>query len=181
MAKNSNYEFEFSAATPDFSKFSLLILDEIVSDVAFFNSLNLPVISFVKEQTGFEQIHFLNKPVRITELFTKIDDLLKTQQRKIINLGDFTINFEARLIQNSQNFQEIKLTEIEAKILEYFIEKSEAERNRINILENVWNYTNAAQMTDTGIVEVSINKLRKKLKEIGIDSLINFKMATNHY
>ncbi len=180
VQKNQNYEFEFSALKKNFSEknfsdFSLLIFDQIVTDTAFFNSLNLPIISFIKEQKDLDKIHFLPKPVHITELFAEIKNILQNQRRKILNLGDFIINFESRFIQKDLN--ETKLTELEAKILQFFLEKSAEEKTKNKILQEVWNHMNSSQMTDTGIVEVTINKLRKKLKEIGIDEMINFKMA----
>ena len=167
VTKNQNYEFEFVEARENLDKFlrekpadfSLLILDEPISETNF---TNLPVI-------------FLTKPLQITELFGKIENLLKNQEKKIFNLGNCTINLEARFIKNDE--EEIKLTELEVKILDFFLNESSENKSKTRILQEVWNYKNSDQMTDTGIVEVTINKLKKKLKDLGIEQLIYFKLS----
>ena len=166
VTKNQNYEFEFVNNQENLNKilqersaaFSLLILDETI----FETNSALPTI-------------FLRKPIHLTELFGKIEDLLSNQEKKIFNLGNCTINLEARFIKNDK--EEIKLTELEAKILDFFLDDNSGDKNKIRILQEVWNYKNRDQMTDTGIVEVTINKLRKKLKDLGIEQLVNFKLS----
>ena len=113
-------------------------------------------------------------------MLEKIDFLTKNQPKKIFYLGDCIINLEARFIQkitDGKIADETKLTEIEAKILDFFFNEAEENRSKNKILQEVWNHKNADQMTDTGIVEVTINKLRKKLKEFTIDELISFKIG----
>lgn len=187
VAKNQNYEFEFFADEKNLQEFlekssenldySALLLDQIITQTNFINSLNLAIISFVKEQENLNQIHFLNKPVHIIELFSAIESLTTKRQDKIFNIGDCEIDLESRFIKKThdQSESEIKLTELEAKILDFFLDEF-AEKTKVKILQKVWGYKNSDQMADTGIAEVTINKLRKKLKELGIDELINFKL-----
>jgi hypothetical protein len=188
--KNQAYEFEFVESEKIFAEilrgseknYSLLICDQILAEpnlLNLINNSNLPMISFFKEQSGLEKIYLIPKPIHITALLEKIDFLTNNQQKKIFYLRDCSINLEARFIQKTADgkiINEIKLTEIETKILEFLFSEPEEKRTKNRILKEVWNHKNADQMTDTGIVEVTINKLRKKLKEIAIDDLINFKI-----
>lgn len=191
LIKNQAYEFEFIEDEKIFTdilqksekNYSLLICDQILTEPSLLNLINnsnLPVISFFKEQNGLEKIYLIPKPVHITNLLEKIDFLTKNQPKKIFYLGDCIINLEARFVKkiaDGKAINEIKLTEIEAKILDFFFNESEEKRTKNRILQEVWNHKNADQMTDTGIVEVTINKLRKKLKEFAIDELISFKIS----
>jgi len=191
VIKNKDYEFDFvddekklnqilqRKFTQETLDYELLILDENVAETKLINIANLDVISFIKEQRNLDKIYHLSKPIHITDLFAKIAFLSKRHQRKIINLGNFIINFESRFVKkmiDDRVTNEIRLTELEAKILNFFLEHPEMEKTKIILLQEVWKYSNANQVTDTGIVEVTINKLRKKLKEIGIDELVNFKI-----
>lgn len=192
VIKNKNYEFEFFTDEKNLAEFltkkssenfdfSLLILDQIVTQTEFINHRNLKIISFFKDQQNLNQIHFLSKPVHITELLSAIAILTKDQERKSIEIGDCVIDFESRFIkkihdQNSTD-SETKLTEIEVKILDFFLNEPTKEKTKSEILRNVWNHKNSDQMADTGLVEVTLNKLKKKLKELGIDELINFRLS----
>jgi len=187
--KNKNYEFEFVGDEKKLNKilqkkissetldYSLFIFDEIIVQTRLINFSNLPAISFFKEQGDLNQIHLLTKPIHITELFGKIEILLQHQQKKVFEFKDHIFDFETRFIKRNDDGQEMKLTEIEAKILIFFLERSAEEKTKTKLLQEVWNYRYADQMTDTGIVEVTINKLRKKLKEFEIDQQVSFKIT----
>lgn len=179
VSKNQDYEFEFISdenAISQNSDFSALILDQVISKTDFVNSLVLPVISFCQEQKDLNNIHFLSKPLHITSLFAKIEELTEEPDKKTFRLGDCIIDLTSRFVRKDGGV-EIKLTELEAKILDFFLKDPGAQKTKDRILQEVWNYRYTGQMADTGIVEVTINKLRKKLKEAGIDEAINFKIT----
>jgi DNA-binding response OmpR family regulator len=186
--KNKNYEFEFVCDEKKLNKilqkkislekvdYSLIILDEKVSQASLINFTNLPIISLVAEQQNFNALTYSSKPIHITEFFNEIEILIQNQQRKIFKIDDCIFDFEARFIKKDNHQQETKLTELEAKILIFFLEKKAEEKTKAQLLQEVWSYKNTSQMTDTGVVEVNINKLRKKLKELGIDEQIDFRL-----
>ena len=184
VIRNKNYEFDFvddgrklSAVlqrnlTEKNSPYTLLIIDENIADTNLINSTNLDVISLNKDQKNIEKIHYINKPLHVTDLFGKIEFLIENQQRKILNFDNFSINLEARFMRKNDG-SETKITELEAKIIEFFLDENQLEKTKARILQTVWSYKNSDQMTDTGTAEVTINNLRKKLKEFGIDEQIN--------
>lgn len=163
-AKNKNYEFEFVADAKNLeallqqeNSFDLLVADDDFS----LPQTDLPILKF-------------SKPIHITDLFSRVE-ILTQNAGKIFYTGDAVINLDARFIQQTSGLEEIKLTELETKILDFFLSRNDEEKTKGKILQEVWGYKNTDQMTDTGIVEVTLTKLRKKLKDVGAANLLNLK------
>ncbi len=162
----------------------LVIIDQEISleskIIDLILSKNLPVISMLKNQGYLSQIKNLTtlpKPIRILELSTMITKIIVNQEPKIIDYKNCQINFQTRIITKNQN--EIKLTELESNLLKYLISHGD-NPSKNNLLIQVWNYKNLENINDTGIVEVAINKLKKKLREIGgADLLDSIQLTSN--
>lgn len=139
--------------------YSLLILDEFEGQLP---DLSCATIFLTKnpEDKPAEYGQILVKPIRIVTLFAVIENLL-TKDRTI-RIGDCSLDLNQRLIQKSVDMLELKLTEIETKILEFFL-KTECAKTKPEIVEKVWGHKN--DLIETGVVSVALAKLRKKLKE----------------
>lgn len=185
LKKNEDCEFDFKNNEEDLNNLlsqnqeshSLLIVDKNISDlqlISLINSKNIPIILLSNDQPLLNKYHKLNKPFHISNLLEIINSITKNKEKKIFYLGDCEINLEARFIRKENSVDEVKLTELETKILDFLLKENDKSKN--NILRQVWNYKNSKEMTDTGIVEVTINKLRKKIKDYEINKIINFKL-----
>jgi DNA-binding response OmpR family regulator len=149
---------------------ALLILDQEASFeskvINFALSKNLPIISLSENQDnllGIKNLTHLPKPIRIPELLAIIIKIITNQESKIVNYKNCQINFQTRIVAKNQN--EVKLTELESNLLKYLITHSD-NLSKNDILTEVWHYKNLENINDTGIVEVTINKLRKKLRAL---------------
>lgn len=153
----------------------LTIANRLITDASTIKALNssdVILVSFFKDQAGVEKIKFLEKPFHISKLLAIAEETKRELSKKQFLFKDCLIDLERRFITKSE--QEIRLTEIEAKILDFFLSKEQKIHSKSALLLEVWNHKNIDQMTDTGIVEVTINKLKKKLKDLQIDSIVDF-------
>ena len=160
-------------------KFSSLyhILEEIGLDLNFNiisvdneNSLNEQVrnlnnyliISNKKYLDISNQLILDNTPINFTLLIDKINTNLLKQRfsfQSNINIKDYSLNLNSRIISNKKN--ELKLTEREIEIILFLKDKKKPQN--INILQKeVWSYVGGLE---THTVETHIYRLRKKISD----------------
>jgi len=104
------------------------------------------------------------EPFEFEELLARIRVQLKTRsgEQTVLKLGDVEMNLDThRVFRNSK---EIELTPKEFSLLEYLIRNKEKVCTRTNIIEHVWDIHFDS---DTSIIDVYINFLRKKLNPGG--------------
>jgi len=105
-------------------------------------------------------IHLNNTPINFTFLIDKINTNLLKQRfsfQSNINIKDYSLNLNSRVISNKKN--ELKLTEREIEIILFLKDKKKPQN--INILQKeVWSYV--ADL-ETHTVETHIYRLRKKI------------------
>lgn len=107
---------------------------------------------------------YIKKPFEFDELLARIRVQLKTRsgEQTVLKLGDIEMNLDThRVFRNSK---EIELTPKEFSLLEYLIRNKEKVCTRTNIIEHVWDIHFDS---DTSIIDVYINFLRKKLNPSG--------------
>lgn len=107
---------------------------------------------------------YIKKPFEFDELLARIRVQLKTRsgEQTVLKLGDIEMNLDThRVFRNSK---EIELTPKEFSLLEYLIRNKEKVCTRTNIIEHVWDIHFDS---DTSIIDVYINFLRKKLNPGG--------------
>lgn len=109
---------------------------------------------------------YIKKPFQFDELLARIRVQLKTRsgEQTLLKLGDLEMNLDThRVFRNSK---EVELTPKEFSLLEYLIRNKEKVCTRTNIIEHVWDiHFNS----DTSVIDVYINFLRKKLNPGGKD------------
>jgi len=127
-----------------------------------------PVIFLTAKDTTDETVFglqagandYIKKPFHFEELLERIKVQLrpKTGEHSVFILGDITLNIDTYQVHKGD--VEISLTPKEFALLEYLIRNKGRVCRRARIIESVWdiNFT-----YNTGVIDVYINALRKKL------------------
>ena len=107
-------------------------------------------------------IYLDDKPINFISLIDKINTNLLKQRfsfQSNINIKDYSLNLNSRIISNKKN--ELKLTEREIEIILFLKDKKKPQN--INILQKeVWSYVGGLE---THTVETHIYRLRKKISD----------------
>ena len=107
-------------------------------------------------------IHLDNKPVNFLSLIDRVNTNLLKQKysfQSSINIKDYTLNLNSRVISQKKN--ELKLTEREIDIILFL--KDQKKPQNINILQKeVWSYS---ENLETHTVETHVYRLRKKISD----------------
>jgi DNA-binding response OmpR family regulator len=127
-----------------------------------------PIIFLTAKDTVSETIaglkaggnDYIKKPFSFEELLERIKVQLRSHDTGIIELqlGTISINKLAHQVFNNGN--EVALTQKEFSLLEYLVINKGKVCTRNQIIEEVWNIHFDY---DTGVIDVFINSLRKKL------------------
>lgn len=115
---------------------------------------------------------FITKPYNVEILLSRINNIFKRvygnlKTTSILNYKDFKLNLSnATVIYMNKS---VDLTKNEVKILSYLINNKGSIVKRCSLMEYLWksNY-----FVDDSTLTVNINRLRKKLEEIGIENPI---------
>lgn len=115
---------------------------------------------------------FITKPYNTEILLARITNVLKRtygnlKTNNILNYKDFNLNLSnATVIYKDKS---LDLTKNEVKILSYLINNRGNIVKRNSLMEYLWK---ADYFVDDSTLTVNINRLRKKLEEIGIENPI---------
>ncbi|OBX25398.1 DNA-binding response OmpR family regulator [Gelidibacter algens] len=104
---------------------------------------------------------YIKKPFNFEELLERIKVQLrpKSGEHSVFKLGNITLNTATHQVFKSD--EEISLTQKEFALLEYLIRNKGIVCRRTRIIESVWDIHFEY---NTGVIDVYINALRKKLK-----------------
>jgi two-component system, OmpR family, copper resistance phosphate regulon response regulator CusR len=105
---------------------------------------------------------YIKKPFHFEELLERIHVQLRGQDsnnNSVLTLGPFTLDTETH--QVFRNKEEVLLTQKEFALLEYLMRHKGKVCRRNKILDNVWGVD---AEHDSGVIDVFMNALRKKLK-----------------
>ena len=112
----------------------------------------------------------ITKPYNKDILLEKIKRTIKKQdpvQYKEIKLDNVTLDLHLSLVKYQDN--EVELTRNEYRILYYFFINPKKIINKEELLDYLWN---EKYYLDDNILTVNINRLRRKLEEIGLQDFI---------
>ncbi|RZJ67371.1 MAG: response regulator transcription factor [Flavobacterium sp.] len=157
-------------------KFDLLLLDWMMPRMSGLevcmrlreNDKSTPIIFLTAKDTLAETIaglkaganDYIKKPFSFEELLERIRVQLRKPDQPLddLRLGPILIRRGSHQVFN--NGDEVVLTQKEFALLEYLISNKGAVCTRTRIIEDVWNIHFAY---DTGVIDVFMNSLRKKL------------------
>ncbi|MDP5027503.1 MAG: response regulator transcription factor, partial [Flavobacterium sp.] len=128
---------------------------------------NLPIIFLTAKDTVQETIEglkagandYIKKPFSFDELLERTKIHFRTKDEvKVLTLGNITIDISK--FQVFVDNKEVSLTQREFELLEYLIKNKGKVCTRTNIIEDVWDIHFEY---DTGVIDVFMNAIRKKL------------------
>lgn len=132
-------------------------------------SLEMPIIFLTAKDTIQETIEglkagandYVKKPFSFEELLLRIKVQLKnsTDRPQDIVMGPVTISPASRKV--FKNGTEVSLTQREYELLSYLVQHKNQVCTRIQIINDVWDIHFDY---DTGVIDVFINAIRKKLE-----------------
>lgn len=102
---------------------------------------------------------YLTKPFAFEELLARVRALLRRREERAIRVGDLVLDLKERRAKRGE--REVELTAKEFALLEYLMRHAGQTLSREEIAEVVWGEPHE----DTNIVDVYINRLRKKLDQ----------------
>ena len=125
-----------------------------------------PIIFLTAKDTVQETIEglqagandYVKKPFSFDELVARIKIHFRNQETQVLNLGSIEINLSNRLVY--VNNQEVTLTHREFELLCYLVKNKGKVCTRTQIIEEVWDIHFDY---DTGVIDVFMNSIRKKL------------------
>ena len=137
------------------------------------NNISIPVLMLTAKDTVSDKIMGLNsgaddyliKPFSIDELIARLHALTrrnKAPQTKELTAKNIRLNTVNRHVFKDD--KEVKLTQKEFAILEYFLRNPDRVFTRQDILDHVWDYDFT---TFSNLVDVKIKNLRKKIDPKG--------------
>jgi two-component system, OmpR family, copper resistance phosphate regulon response regulator CusR len=171
-------------------KYDVIILDVIIPGITGFelckkirsNNILTPIImltsldSVEDKLTGFEHgaDDYLIKPFSFQELLARIKALNRRNKEAIVSPSLKVLDLELDSITKKvrRNNREINLTATEYKILELLISNKGKVFDRILIAEKIWGFS---FNSETNVIDVHINSLRKKIDKDFSQKLIHTK------
>lgn len=170
-ATNGNIGFEKFTT----NSYDLILLDwmmpqltglELCTKIRETNS-KTPIIFLTAKDTVQETIEglkagandYIKKPFSFEELLERIKiHFRNAPKEKVLTLGKITLDKEK--YQVFVNEKEVSLTQREFELLEYLIQNKGKVCSRTDIIEDVWDIHFEY---DTGVIDVFMNAIRKKL------------------
>lgn len=142
------------------SEVPIIIVTSRDSEVDELMSINLGADDFVTKPYNTEILL-----ARITNILKRTYGNIKTSN--ILNYRDFNLNLSnATVVYKDKS---LELTKNEVKILSFLINNKGNIVKRDSLMEYLWK---AEYFVDDSTLNVNINRLRKKLEEIGIENPI---------
>ncbi len=139
---------------------------------------NVPVILLTARNELDDRLEGLNlgaddylaKPFFVEELIARLHAVVRRvsgERQNVLRVGVLALDRISREV--TCNHQQVDLTTREFNLLEYLMRSPERVFTRTQILEHVWGYDFDP---NTNLVDVCIQRLRKKLEKVGGDNCI---------
>ena len=152
------------------------------------NFMKLPIIFISSRDNDMDIIMSINmggddyitKPFSPQVLVAKIQAILRrtysfSKDFHLLTYQDVHLDILAGKITYQQ--KELILTKNELKILEYLFEHAEVIVSRIDLMNHLWD---DHQFIDDNTLSVNMNRLRKKLEDIGLHDFIHTKKGLGY-
>lgn len=149
---------------------------------------NIPIIMVTSKNTEIDELlsmnygadDFVTKPYNTQILLAKIAAILRrvNQSEKNsnqINCGTFIVDISKSSILYEN--RTVELTKNELKIIYYLAQKKEQIVSRDEIMTYLWD---GEMFVDDNTLTVNMNRLRKKLEDIGLENVIETKRGQGY-
>ncbi|MDD3049439.1 MAG: response regulator transcription factor [Bacilli bacterium] len=144
----------------------------------FRKSSNLPIIMVTSRNNEIDELmsmsygadDYITKPYNPQILLVRIEAVLKRTNNTnttIINYKDIRLNLSRSVIESEKG--EIELSKNESKILYYLLKNKSKIIAREEIMDFLWG---SEEFVDDNTLTVNINRLRRKLQDIGYGEVI---------
>ncbi|MDP5276015.1 response regulator transcription factor [Chengkuizengella axinellae] len=147
--------------------------------IIFLSSRDHPTDMVMSMQLGADD--FIQKPFHFDVLIAKIQAILRrvynysTDQIKLKTFHDATIDYEKNKV--STKIASIELTKNETLILKTLIEQKNKIVTRETLIKDLWD---DERFISDNTLTVNVNRLRKKLDELGLGQFIETKVGQGY-
>lgn len=151
------------------------------------NISDIPIIIVTSRDSDMDELmsmnlgadDFITKPYNSQILLARISAILKRTGRKTtdntLNYNGLTLYLSRGILVYKEN--KIELTKNELKILSVLIENAENIVSRDELMDALWQND---EFVDDNTLTVNVNRLRKKLEEIGASNFISTKRGLGY-
>ena len=147
---------------------------------------NVPIIIVTSRDSEVDELmsmnlgadDFITKPYNTQILLARITSIIRRTYNKDIELFEYR-NLKYNLSQSEAEFngKKIELTKNESKILYVFMKNKQKIVSRDKIMKELWQ---SDEFVDDNTLTVNINRLRKKLEEIGAEGYLQTKRGQGY-
>lgn len=147
--------------------------------IVFLSSREHPMDMVMAMQLGADD--FIQKPFHFDVLIAKIQAILRrvyNYNKEAVQLktwGEATIDFERNLVSNQRG--SIELSKNELFILKKLVEHKNKIVSREDLIKSLWE---DERFVSDNTLTVNVNRLRKRLDEIGLGNLIETKVGQGY-
>lgn len=147
--------------------------------IIFLSSRDHPTDMIMSMQLGADD--FIQKPFHFDVLVAKIQAILRrvynynTEQLELRTWHDATVDFERNRVSNTTGT--IELTKNEILILKQLIEHKNKIVTRDDLIHKLWD---DKRFVSDNTLTVNVNRLRKKLDELGLGRYIETKLGQGY-
>ncbi len=149
---------------------------------------NVPIIIVTSRDSEVDELmsmnlgadDFVTKPYNTQILLARINSILKRAYGKIDNMDIITykeLKFDLSKGTIEANGQVLDLSKNELKILSYLIKNKGKIISREKLMNYMWN---SDVFVDDNTLSVNVNRLRKKIEEIGLKDYIETKRGLGY-
>lgn len=146
---------------------------------------NLPIIVITSQDNDLDELmsinygadDFISKPFNPQILLARIQNILRRSRsiQDVILVDDVTLNLSNSSV--SHMGQSVDLTKNEFRILHVLMSETGKIISRDDLIEALW-HTN--QFIDDNTLTVNINRLRKKLGQLGVEDFLKTKRGQGY-
>lgn len=149
---------------------------------------DIPIIIVTSRNTELDELmsmnlgadDFITKPYHTQILLARIESILKRINGSLANKAVMQYKGLEISFAKSQIIYEEKMLELtknEVKILKYLLDHKQSIVSREELMRYLWD---SEMFVDDNTLTVNINRLRKKLEELGINELIETKRGQGY-
>jgi DNA-binding response OmpR family regulator len=150
---------------------------------------NVPIIVVTSKDSETDELmsmnlgadDFVTKPYNTQILLSRIASLLKraynTESSNVLSYNNLRLDVSKSIAKNEESTEEVELTKNELKILYILVKNPGQIISREKIMEELWQ---SEEFVDDNTLTVNINRLRKKLEDIGLENMLTTKRGQGY-